>query len=189
VMGLYQELKPKLDTPKKITDIPTSFDGYAAIFIPGGKRVCVCIYTYLYVCVYMIAYSIHTHTYTQGMAQCWISQSTRIWASCSGRRTRLLCRLGTCVCVCIHECECVCVCMYIYMSVYACECVTYACDCIFYIYTHTLHSTPHTHSTLCHGPGVLLAAAVGAENEPFAYDDYKITVFPDSIDKFTPYLG
>lgn len=44
--------------------------------------------------------------------------------------------------------------------------------------------------SLCHGPGTLVAAAVGApEDAPFTYAGYEIMVFPDSIDKFTPYLG
>jgi molecular chaperone Hsp31 and glyoxalase 3 len=42
--------------------------------------------------------------------------------------------------------------------------------------------------SLCHGPGALLSAAVGSK-EPFIYAGYEIVVFPDSIDKFTPYLG
>ena len=40
--------------------------------------------------------------------------------------------------------------------------------------------------TLCHGPGTLIAAQDGAE---FIYEGYKITLFPDSVDKQTPMVG
>lgn len=36
--------------------------------------------------------------------------------------------------------------------------------------------------TLCHGPCCLLAAALGESKEDFIYKDYKICVFPDSLD-------
>jgi molecular chaperone Hsp31 and glyoxalase 3 len=40
--------------------------------------------------------------------------------------------------------------------------------------------------TLCHGPGVLMAAK---EDDNFIYDGYKIALFPDSVDKQTPKIG
>ena len=40
--------------------------------------------------------------------------------------------------------------------------------------------------TLCHGPGALIAAA---ENSNFIYNGYKMTVFPDAVDKQTPMIG
>ncbi|MDA7424877.1 glyoxalase III HchA [Thalassococcus lentus] len=39
---------------------------------------------------------------------------------------------------------------------------------------------------LCHGPAALLAAKT---QEGFLYDGYKMTVFPDSVDKQTPVIG
>ena len=49
------------------------------------------------------------------------------------------------------------------------------------------HSTELPTITLCHGPGTLLSAAVG--DETFIYDGYKLCVFPDKVDNFTPKLG
>eukprot|EP00450_Noctiluca_scintillans_P038854 CAMPEP_0194476938 /NCGR_PEP_ID=MMETSP0253-20130528/738_1 /TAXON_ID=2966 /ORGANISM="Noctiluca scintillans" /LENGTH=296 /DNA_ID=CAMNT_0039315845 /DNA_START=62 /DNA_END=952 /DNA_ORIENTATION=+ len=40
--------------------------------------------------------------------------------------------------------------------------------------------------SLCHGPSALRAAAVGGD---FPYKDYKIVVFPDSMDKMSPKFG
>jgi len=40
--------------------------------------------------------------------------------------------------------------------------------------------------SLCHGPSALRAAAVGGD---FPYKDYKIAVFPDSMDKSSPKFG
>ncbi len=41
--------------------------------------------------------------------------------------------------------------------------------------------------TLCHGPGSLLATT--ADKQPFLYKNYKMAVFPDSVDKMTPKIG
>ena len=41
--------------------------------------------------------------------------------------------------------------------------------------------------TLCHGPGALLATALAGED--FLYSDYRMAVFPDSVDKQTPMIG
>jgi molecular chaperone Hsp31 and glyoxalase 3 len=41
--------------------------------------------------------------------------------------------------------------------------------------------------TLCHGPGSLLATTL--DNQPFLYENYKMAVFPDSVDKMTPKIG
>lgn len=41
--------------------------------------------------------------------------------------------------------------------------------------------------TLCHGPGSLLATTL--DNQPFLYKNYKMAVFPDSVDKMTPKIG
>lgn len=38
--------------------------------------------------------------------------------------------------------------------------------------------------TLCHGPGSLLSTIFN--NQPFLYENYKMAVFPDSVDKMTP---
>lgn len=108
VTGLYEKIKPQLDSPMKIEDVPVSFDGYAAIFIPGGHG-----------------------------AMLDLPESAHL-----GKLLR------------------------------------------------SAHSKSLPTLTLCHGPGTLLAAAVGAEEgEKFAYDGYKLNVFPDGFDKFTPYLG
>merc|ERR1719330_122467 len=40
--------------------------------------------------------------------------------------------------------------------------------------------------SLCHGPAALLAGAVGGE---FPYKGYKLCVFPDKVDMFTPKIG
>ncbi len=41
--------------------------------------------------------------------------------------------------------------------------------------------------TLCHGPSSLLATTLN--NQAFLYDGYKVAVFPDAIDKQTPFIG
>jgi molecular chaperone Hsp31 and glyoxalase 3 len=41
--------------------------------------------------------------------------------------------------------------------------------------------------TLCHGPGSLLSTMLN--NQPFLYEGYNMTVFPDSVDKMTPIIG
>jgi D-lactate dehydratase / protein deglycase len=41
--------------------------------------------------------------------------------------------------------------------------------------------------TLCHGPGSFLATTL--DHQPFLYEDYKMAVFPDSVDKMTPKIG
>ena len=41
--------------------------------------------------------------------------------------------------------------------------------------------------TLCHGPGSLLATTLN--EQAFIYKGYKMTVFPDSVDKQTPMIG
>ena len=41
--------------------------------------------------------------------------------------------------------------------------------------------------TLCHGPGSLLSTTLN--NQKFIYEGYKMTVFPDSVDKKTPLIG
>jgi len=41
--------------------------------------------------------------------------------------------------------------------------------------------------TLCHGPGSLLSTMLN--NQPFIYKNYKMAVFPDSVDKMTPKIG
>lgn len=42
---------------------------------------------------------------------------------------------------------------------------------------------------LCHGPASLLAAQVGAEGEPFAFQGYELCAFPDALDRQTPAIG
>ena len=51
---------------------------------------------------------------------------------------------------------------------------------------HWAHNTSLHTLALCHGPAALLAAKSDAG---FLYDGYKITVFPDSVDKQTPMVG
>lgn len=41
--------------------------------------------------------------------------------------------------------------------------------------------------TLCHGPGALLSTSL--DSNPFLYEGYQMTVFPDSMDKQTPMIG
>lgn len=41
--------------------------------------------------------------------------------------------------------------------------------------------------TLCHGPGSLLSTLLN--DTPFLYQNYKMAVFPDSVDKMTPKIG
>lgn len=107
MLSLYEEYKPKFNKPLKIEDIPSSYEGYAAIFIPGGHG-----------------------------AMIDLPESKHL-----GRLLR------------------------------------------------AAHARSLPTFTLCHGPGTLLSAALGAEDEPFAYDGYKIMLFPDKVDKITPALG
>ena len=51
---------------------------------------------------------------------------------------------------------------------------------------HWAHKTGLHTLALCHGPAALLAAKSDAG---FLYDGYKITVFPDVVDKQTPMIG
>ena len=51
---------------------------------------------------------------------------------------------------------------------------------------HWAHDTGLHTLALCHGPAALLAAKSDAG---FLYDGYKITVFPDAVDKQTPMIG
>ena len=51
---------------------------------------------------------------------------------------------------------------------------------------HWAHNTGLHTLALCHGPAALLAAKSDAG---FLYDGYKITVFPDAVDKQTPMIG
>lgn len=41
--------------------------------------------------------------------------------------------------------------------------------------------------TLCHGPGSLLSTMLN--DQPFLYENYKMAVFPDAVDKMTPKIG
>jgi molecular chaperone Hsp31 and glyoxalase 3 len=41
--------------------------------------------------------------------------------------------------------------------------------------------------SICHGPGSFLATAL--DGQAFLYADYKMAVFPDSVDKMTPTIG
>ena len=45
------------------------------------------------------------------------------------------------------------------------------------------------HLAICHGPAALLAAAPAKKNERFIYDGYKLTAFPDKVDRQTPLVG
>lgn len=51
---------------------------------------------------------------------------------------------------------------------------------------HWAHDNELFTLALCHGPAALLAAK---NEEGFLYDGYKMTVFPDSVDKQTPMIG
>lgn len=48
------------------------------------------------------------------------------------------------------------------------------------------HSIALPTISLCHGPAAMLAAALGGE---FPYKGYKMVVFPDATDRFTPKVG
>jgi len=50
---------------------------------------------------------------------------------------------------------------------------------------HWAHNNDLFTLALCHGPAALLAA----NDDGFLYDGYKMTVFPDSVDKQTPMIG
>ena len=41
--------------------------------------------------------------------------------------------------------------------------------------------------TLCHGPASLISTIIN--NQPFLYENYKMAVFPDSVDRMTPKIG
>lgn len=43
--------------------------------------------------------------------------------------------------------------------------------------------------SLCHGPSALLAAGLDEDKEDFLFKGYKITVFPDAVDRQTPDIG
>ena len=51
---------------------------------------------------------------------------------------------------------------------------------------HWAHEQEMFTLALCHGPAALLAAKTDAG---FLYDGYKMTVFPDAVDKQTPVIG
>ena len=51
---------------------------------------------------------------------------------------------------------------------------------------HWAHDNELYTLALCHGPAALLAAN---NEDGFLYDGYKMTVFPDSVDKQTPMIG
>ena len=51
---------------------------------------------------------------------------------------------------------------------------------------HWAHNNDLHTLALCHGPAALLAAK---SDTGFLYDGYKITVFPDAVDKQTPMIG
>ncbi len=55
----------------------------------------------------------------------------------------------------------------------------------------TILNWAHEHDvftvTLCHGPAALLATTLN--DQKFLYGDYKMAVFPDSVDKQTPMIG
>jgi molecular chaperone Hsp31 and glyoxalase 3 len=51
---------------------------------------------------------------------------------------------------------------------------------------HWAHERDLFTLALCHGPAALLAAKT---DKGFLYDGYKMTVFPDSVDKQTPMIG
>lgn len=51
---------------------------------------------------------------------------------------------------------------------------------------HWAHEQEMFTLALCHGPAALLAAKT---DEGFLYDGYKMTVFPDAVDKQTPVIG
>jgi molecular chaperone Hsp31 and glyoxalase 3 len=51
---------------------------------------------------------------------------------------------------------------------------------------HWAHNTGLHTLALCHGPAALLAAK---SDSGFLYDGYKITAFPDAVDKQTPMIG
>lgn len=52
------------------------------------------------------------------------------------------------------------------------------------------HEKQLTTISLCHGPAALLSAAVGADgSSAFPYTGYKLCVFPDSMDEFSPKIG
>lgn len=52
---------------------------------------------------------------------------------------------------------------------------------------HWAHENGLLTIALCHGPAALLATTLN--NQDFLYDDYKMAVFPDSVDNMTPKIG
>lgn len=48
------------------------------------------------------------------------------------------------------------------------------------------HAQELTTISLCHGPNALRSAALGGD---FPYSGYKIRIFPDSVDEYTPHIG
>ena len=42
---------------------------------------------------------------------------------------------------------------------------------------------------ICHGPAALLSANRQADGNPFVFSGYKMAVFPDALDKKTPWMG
>lgn len=106
VKALYEELKPAMDSPLKLTEIDESLSKYAAIFVPGGHG---------------------------AMHLADNAALGKILRSAHGQRMTTI--------------------------------------------------------SLCHGPAGLLSAAVGSGSEDFVYKGYKLNVFPDSIDDFTPNIG
>lgn len=43
--------------------------------------------------------------------------------------------------------------------------------------------------SICHGPAALLAADTSGKKEDFIYNGYKMSAFPDAVDKQTPMVG
>ena len=58
---------------------------------------------------------------------------------------------------------------------------------------HWVHQKDKYMLALCHGPAALLAAGLsldkGIDEAAFIYRGYKVSVFPDSVDKMTPKIG
>ena len=109
VVGLYEELKPRFEKPRRLQDVVDGFSdevsAYAAVFVPGGHG-----------------------------AMLGIPEDPNVG----------------------------------------------------YILRQAHENDLFTIS-LCHGPGSFLATAL--EDHPFLYGDYKMAVFPDSVDKMTPMIG
>lgn len=54
---------------------------------------------------------------------------------------------------------------------------------------HWSHKKDMYMLSICHGPAALLAADITGKKEDFIYNGYKISAFPDSVDKQTPMIG